>query len=179
MKINSDLFSRFASATELVQLDGSESEIFLPTLLNPVVQLVGPIRRFAGFSTTAPQSKSFIAETQLGLNASTATTTVTLCTFARGLWQLVLSWTHLANFTQASDAAANPAGLLELLDTAATIAAGRLLGTYAVNGIPQEKVLAFPMLFPDDGWAIRISLGTTGVGQTHHATVAVVANRLH
>lgn len=176
MKLTSELLQRFGRFAPTSELDGTEGLLDIPSGLLPIITIPLPQRRFGAFSVTLPQRDSFLTGQTLGLDASAAAATQSICTFATGLWDILITMTYLANFTQASGAAASPAGSVSITDgTDAPI----LIGAHAVNGVSILQTLRLLMMIPENTWLIRLALAATGVAQTHNIQAMVLANRLH
>jgi hypothetical protein len=179
MKIPSQLLSNLAGNTkEGTELDSGDLIITIPNVIQPIIQLPFQIGKAAGFSASANEVMSRVsnANTNLGAAASTAAQNATIITFKRGLWQITITASFVATWTQALDGTIAPAGRVELVDDAS--AGMQLIQFNAVNLQPQTLFYTAIMHFPIDGWLIRAALIATGVGQTMQIATSVYAARL-
>lgn len=167
----------FSRGVSDARLDGAEGEISIPTTLFPIVTLRTPLQRFTGFSRTERQEGSFATDLFSGRAASQVALANTICTFARGHWEISVRAVGLANYTQVSDGAVIPQMAIQLLDD--ELAIYPLMHFFAVNAVPQLERQVLHLLFPSDGWIIRNRLEDTGVGETHVIACSIYANRLH
>lgn len=178
MRLPTTLLARLAGTTlEGAELGTNEMEMTVPAVVQPVIELPLPIKRFTGFDNTVNQADSFLTFKTTGLAASQATLSTTICKFKRGLWRLRIMVVFEANFTQTLDGSAQPQGTVELLDPVPT--SQSLISFPAVIVSPQSVVMDVGEIeFPEDGWAIRTTLLQTGVGNTEQMTIHVYAARL-
>lgn len=175
MKYSSDLLYGLARAAPVAELDGSEQEIIVPHVLVPHVRLPGAIIDFSGFVATAVQRESFATAIRVGLAASGATSTDRIATFGRGLWRLHITFSTLANFTQASDGT-RTGNTIAMRDPVGNISS--IMKLYQVNGVPQLQDRVFDVLFTRDEWALQQTVENTGIGQTNEAQTGLLASRL-
>lgn len=179
MKLPSTLISRLASTTlEGAELQSGELELIIPAVVQPIIELPLPVRKFTGFSATTNNSDSFMNNILQGQPASTAQKTTNVGQFKRGLWRLRFTVSMLATFTQTSDGTVNAFCQIGLVDDAGVNL--NLVSLFAVNAVPQNIFIDTGEIeFPADGWFLQSVLLATGVGQTLVSEVNLYAARLH
>lgn len=173
MKFASDLLFRLARSTAGSRLDGDEGELEIGTEISPVLVIPGPQTDLAAFLETLIQRESFCFAIARDQPAATAEFTAPICTFARGLWDILLQGSYISSFDSVG---AGNGGEVRLLDDDGTAAVLMRFNASANRG--QNSDVRIQILFPEDGWQLQIRHAATAAGQTAALTASVLANRL-
>lgn len=176
MKYPSSLLFDLARAIQDAQVAPDDAILAIPTSLSPTITVRGPIARLAGFDAAASQRNSFLNTVRSGLAASQPASIVTICTFGRGLWHVVVQATYAASFTQTLDNTVAAHATVDMVDDQAGVE--ELIAFFAVNLEAQFLAYEFVALFPVDGWLLRNQVKATGVGQTNVIQTSVMGHRL-
>lgn len=173
MNVSSPLFPDLSKA---VDLGGGPAPptLEVPAALLAVAQLPLQQTPTVIFNVLTPQRSSFFNYNAVVLTNG-AILTQTLCTFGQGLWHIHLAMMFISNFDDfASD---SEGGIVELGDPTGTFRPLWQGPPKVSPGIVAQN-LSFRSLMVDDGWALRHSVFTNGVGQTGHQKTTVVAEKL-
>jgi hypothetical protein len=148
----------------------NDSELVIPPVLQPGVELPGPINSLPGLPV-GTQNDSFAANSQSLVAGAFAGQNFLLATMSRGLWKL--SFTFQAQFTGTTNAAAFDA--LQIRDPDANnhpiFLFSHITGQFIADGIDQW------WLFQRDGFAVRYFQSATIAGDNLALNMSVIGTR--
>jgi len=172
LRVTSPNIFTLGQASGIASPEITDQDLLIPGVLQPILTIPGATARLPILNTTEQQS-SFIASSTAAQAASAAAATITLCTFGRGLWRMLLTAGFVASFVEASGGVDN---CIQLVDPGQTNLI-RLIKFFGAT-TPQFASIVFDILFLEGGWAVFLRFGATGVGQTIDMTAGIVASKL-
>ncbi len=176
MRFASDLLYRFIRAQATGNARPDESEVEIPPMILPVAMIPGPLATLRTQVGATVQRESLAFEMDNVLGASSVAIDSLVVTMGRGLWRIIVSHHHHADFTSLPSAAVRGSTLLLQDPASENIIIHRWPN---IANVPMSKTFDFVVVFPTDVWELHLISGPTGAAQTMQSNADGFALRLN
>lgn len=176
MRFATDLLYRFIRSQASGNAQPDEVEVELPPVILPVAMIPGPLATLRTQVGATIQRDSLAFEMDNVLGASSVAIDSLVVTLGRGMWRLMISHHHHADFTSVPSTATRGTTLLLQDPASENIIIHRFPN---IANVLMAKTLDFIVVFPTDTWELHLISGPTGVGQTMQSNADGLALRLN